>query len=210
MKYLSIFVSALIRFAKRIVHAIFFPFENMIAVRSSLRVEIIRAKTRKLSFGEWTGEMLNLLFRGNRHDYGVVSRNKVTTKGVEYIGKWLANTYSGAAYLMYHEWGSSNAEEDVTLDKAGCRTKASPTSEDGTYASGTHTGAVVGAHYVYTSEATIVADEAASIYEHAIHFGNDTTITEDCFDRSKWTTAYVLQIGDSIKFTYQLTLNSGA
>lgn len=206
MKYLSIFVSALARFMKRIAHAIMFPFENMIAVRSSLRVEIIRAKGHKLTFGEWLSEMLNLLFRGNRHDYGVVSRNKVTAKGVEYIGKWLAAQYSGAAGLNYHIWGTSSTAESAT-DNNGCLSVAAETT--GAPVVGVRSGAVVGNNYVFTSVATLVASEAVNITEHSIGWGSEFDMIGYNFDRSVFG-VYALQIGDSIKFTYELTLQSGS
>lgn len=209
MKFVKIFFSALWLFLKRVGRAIRFPLEHSISMRSRLRVEIFRAPGRKLTFKETLMEWRNLLLRWDRYDYGIVGRNMVTTHGVAYIG---AGITSGSLTngLVYHQWGTDGRAENSVVDNQGCYTPAPPTDGTNPLGVGTRSGAMVGNNYVYSSVCTLVATVAAAIVEHAICWtDNDPGFDGQAFDRTQFG-AYNLQIGDSIRFTYELTLQSGS
>lgn len=129
---------------------------------------------------------------GTRHDIGLVSTKLVTTAGVAWLATLLAGTSSGNA--KYHASGTgTNAESaaDVALqtDSGIARATGSQTPSTNTYTSvGTQT---------YTG--------TLAITEHGL-FTASSSVT--LIDRSVFSAINVVN-GDSIQFTYVLTLPSG-
>jgi hypothetical protein len=194
------------------------PKEGMVTVRSELRMKIHRAnKNRKMSLREKLEELINFLFRGNRDDYGVVSRRCVTKLGVaNYLNYLIATTAelfgvaSGRAILKYHVWGTGTTAESVEdATPAGDMTLV-PSQAGGVYVTvGTITQGGSGNNGTVTSVATLIAQGNVAITEHAILLENNVQADyEDIFDRSLFA-AKNLILNDSIEFTYVLTLQSG-
>jgi hypothetical protein len=129
---------------------------------------------------------------GNRHDIGLISTKLVTTAGVAWLATLLAGTSSGD--VKFHASGTGTTSEnaaDTTMetDSGIARATGSQTPSTNTYTSvGTQT---------YTS--------SLAITEHGIFTASSGATL---IDRSVFAAINVVN-GDSIQFTYQLTLPSG-
>lgn len=196
--------------------------EGVTSMTSSLSVRVNRVNDRKRTFREWTREMINLIKRGDENDYGIVSRKMVTTIGVRALADCMANDSNSRlsevpvrGSLSYHAWGTgtgAEAKSDTTL------TFAAPCVEGADYekgVSGTHVSATSGVDATLESIATITATDSYAITEHGLYWqrGTPVILFEDSsqvvlFDRSKFDPINLIA-GDSIQFTYTLTIYAG-
>lgn len=128
-------------------------------------------------------------------ELGIVSRRVITNAGVNYLAA--AFTGTGAASNMnFHDCGTgTNAEatSDTVLQ----------TPFGGARVSGTQT--TPGSTNIYQTVATISFSGSFAITEHGIFSASSAGTL---WDRSKFAAINVVN-GDSIQFTYQLTLTSG-
>lgn len=129
---------------------------------------------------------------GNRHDVGLISTKLVTTAGVTWLATLLAGTSSGD--VKYHASGTGTTAEDA--DDTAMETDSGVSRATGTQVASTNT---------YTSVATMSYTSTLAITEHGI-FTASTSGT--LVDRSVFSAINVVN-GDSIQFTYVLTLPSG-
>lgn len=188
--------------------------EGLMTMTSSMSLKVIRSGKRKVTLREWFVEMRNLILRGDRQDYGVVSRKVVTTEGVRMLADLIANDSNSVlgavptpGAINAHYWGIGTAAEAVGNTWSTMSSNA-PTDGIENAASGTHVSGTSSTNATYTSVATITATEGAAITEHAIGHrkGDDSALA--LLDRHKFDAINVVT-NDSIQFTYVLTLNAG-
>lgn len=132
-------------------------------------------------------------------DYGIVSRKRVTNAFVAFMVEALANgtAYSTFQNFKYHDSGTGNTAEANTQT-------ALVTPWGGSRTTGTQVNGGSGTAVTYTSVATTAYNNTFAIVEHGL-FQASTTGT--MMDRSVFTAVNVVN-GDSIQFTYVLTVNS--
>ncbi len=159
------------------------------------------------AFGLMTGwgELSIVLVKADgRHiNYGVVSRRLVTDAGVAYI----VDDWDGGANIIdnfnYHGCGTGVGAEAVGDTALGteCTTALNP---DSTRATGTKTQPA--ANQARTV-GTLTFDASAAVTEHGV-FTQAAVPGGTLLDRSVFA-AINVGSGDSIQFTYTLTLSSG-
>lgn len=191
--------------------------EGLVVAHSALRMRVIRKnKSRRRTVKEFLFELRNLLLRGDREDYGVVSRRCVTTVGAKWIADLIlkgdstqcAGAVGHGLGLLYHIWGTGTAAESVNDGNAGsvAQVLATPTLN---YVVGTLVEALVGSNYTLTSVATLTAQANVAITEHAILiYPSVGTNDPSVFDRSLFSVKNI-ETGNSIQFTYTLTVQAG-
>jgi hypothetical protein len=131
---------------------------------------------------------------GVRTQYGLVSRRVVTTIGAAFLVDCLQNLAEPET-LNYHQSGTGNTAEataDTGLVAAVESRVAGTQSEPSSL--------------VYRSQATLSYTGAATIVEHGIFWASSGANT--LFDRSVFA-GIPVNNGDSIQFTYELTVNAG-
>ena len=144
---------------------------------------------------EFASELSAILIKadGTRIDMGVISRRVVTNAGVAFLANCFTNT-AEPENMNFHDSGTGVAAEavgDTTITPAGparvSGTQSNPTSNQ------------------YRTVATISYTATLAITEHGL-FSASTAGT--LWDRSVFTAINVVN-GDSIQFTYTLTINAG-
>jgi len=138
-------------------------------------------------------------------DYGIVSRRVLTDAGIAYIVDDFDNGSGGAdvSNFNFHGCGTgTNAEAvgDTTL-QAESTTALNP---DSTRATGSRSQPAANQ---YRSAGTLTFDAAAAVTEHGL-FSTSGTGTGTLLDRSVFSPINVAS-GDSITFTYTLSLTAG-
>lgn len=141
-------------------------------------------------------EITNLEARRVRTDYGVVSRRVVTTAFVTFVVDQLQTETSVFGDFKFHDSGVGTTAENVT-------DTAMETTDGESRATGTQTESAANA---YRSVGTIAYTSTKAITEHGLF--NDAT-TGTLMDRSVFSAVNVVN-GDSITFTYTLTLTAGS
>lgn len=138
---------------------------------------------------------------GKTRDLGVVSKRVVTTAGVNYLRDDFNNAAGGAdvTNFKFHDSGTgTNAEAVGDVD---LQTPAGPT----TRATGSQSGAV---SKQYVTIGTIAYTTTLAITEHGIFADATRGAPDTLWDRSVFSAINVVN-GDSIQFTYTLTINDG-
>jgi hypothetical protein len=162
------------------------------------RMRGFRAELLRLSKVGFIGTLRGVYIPGDGNgaqtDLGVLSRRVVTDIGAQFVVDALQNLVEMET-INYHQSGTDNTAEDVSdtdLGTAvGSRTAGTQSEPSST---------------VYQSQATINYTSTLTITEHGIFWASSGAST--LFDRSVFTGVPVNN-GDSIQFTYQLTVNSG-
>jgi hypothetical protein len=141
------------------------------------------------------GELRAVHIRGGkRTDYGVVSRQKVTTAFVNFMCAQLAADTTEWGDFKYHDSGvgaTGEANGDTAMETTDGESRA--------------TGTQVASTNTYTSVGTISYTTTKAITEHGV-FSSAASTT--LMDRSVFTAINVVS-GDSIEFTYVLTATAG-
>lgn len=132
---------------------------------------------------------------GRRVNYGVLSRRVVTTAFVNFVVDQLQTETSVFGDFKYHDSGVGATAENVTDTDM-------QTTDGESRVAGTQTE---GAANVYVSVGTISYTTTKAITEHGL-FNASTAGT--LMDRSVFSALNVVN-GDSVQFTYSLTVNSG-
>jgi hypothetical protein len=132
---------------------------------------------------------------GRRVNYGVLSRRLVTTAFVNFVVDQLQTETSVFGDFKYHDSGVGTTAENVA-------NTAMETTDGESRATGTQTE---GAANVYVSVGTISYTTTKAITEHGL-FNDPTAGT--LMDRSVFSAINVVN-GDSIQFSYSLSVNSG-
>lgn len=139
--------------------------------------------------------------QGRRTDFGVLSRRVVTNDGVEFITDAWRNSVE-LETMKYHGCGTgAGAEAAAETDLVTELT--TETNPDNTRA----TGSLAGATNTFVTVGTVSFDGAAAVIEHGL-FSDPTVGSGVLFDRSLFAAINVVS-GDSIQFTYTLTLTAG-
>jgi hypothetical protein len=149
--------------------------------------------------GTQTLSLVHIKADGTRIDHGIVSRKKVTQAFVKRIAAQMAVSFSGADPFKWHAAGTggtaeSNADTAMSVDSGVARF------------AGTQVDSSTGTTGNYTSVGTLAFVSSLTIVEHGL-FSLVTGGT--LLDRSVFGGIAVVS-GDSVQFTYQLTLNPEA
>ena len=141
---------------------------------------------------------------GSVLDLGLISNRVVTTAGVNFIVDAFQNSVE-LEILKYHGVGTgTNAE--ASGDTALQTESTTALNPDSTRATGSLTeGASAN---IYRTVGTVTFDASAAITEHGI-FSQAATGGGTLLDRSVFSAINVIS-GDSIQFTYDLTLTAGS
>lgn len=144
---------------------------------------------------EFVSELSAVLIKadGTRINKGVLSRRVVTNVGVQFLRDCFTNT-SEPENINFHDSGTGSVAENVTDTTI---TAAGPARVSGTQSTP--------ASNQYRTVATIAYTSTLAITEHGL-FTASTAGT--LWDRSVFTAINVVN-GDSIQFTYTLTINAG-
>lgn len=142
---------------------------------------------------------------GDKIDYGLLSERVVTDVGADKIAK----AFNGAVgYTLsnfnYHGVGTGTTAE-AAGDTALVTESTTVLNPDSTRATGTQSNP---ASKQYRSVGTVTFDGSAAITEHGI-FSQAATGGGDLLDRSVFSAINVAS-GDSIQFTYTLSIVSGS
>lgn len=132
---------------------------------------------------------------GTRTDLGVLGRRVVTTAGVNYLATCFTNTVE-PENMNYHDCGTGTVAESTSDTTLG-------TPFGGSRVAGTQS--TPGSTNIYQTAATISFSGTFAITEHGIFSASSSGTL---LDRTKFS-AINVNSGDSIAFTYQLTLPSG-
>lgn len=130
-------------------------------------------------------------------DYGLVSARVVTDAFVAFVVDQLQTETSVFGDFKYHDSGVGVTAENVTdtdIETTDGESRATGTQAEGATAN------------IYKSVGTIAYTSTKAITEHGL-FNASTGVT--LMDRTKFTAINVIN-GDSIEFTYQLTLTAGS
>jgi hypothetical protein len=140
-------------------------------------------------------EVLLLRADGTRVNYGVVGYRLVTTAFVSFVVDQLQTETSVFGDFKYHDSGVGVTAENVANTDM-------ETTDGESRATGTQTEASA---TVYQSVGTISYTTSKAITEHGL-FNASTSVT--LMDRSLFSAINVVN-GDSIQFTYSLTISAG-
>lgn len=138
--------------------------------------------------------------------YGLASMRVVTTAGVRFICDDLNNSTTDATTLKFHGMGTGGTAEAVG-DTALVTESTTALNPDSTRATGSQASATVSTNATYTTVGTLTVDASVANTEHGI-FSQAATGGGTLLDRSLYSVINLAN-GDSIQFTYVLTLNSG-
>lgn len=140
-------------------------------------------------------EVLVLKATGEKIRYGVVDYRVVTTAFVDFVTDQLQTETSAFGDFKYHDAGVGTTDPAITDTDI-------ETTDGESRATGTQTES---AHNVYQSVGTISYTTSKAVTEHGL-FNASTGPT--LMDRSEFAAINVVN-GDSIQFTYSLTLTAG-
>jgi hypothetical protein len=171
-------------FVTQLAHG-FSKLTGIVTITSELRIRVKRAAS------------------GNWIDYGVVSRRVVTDTGVAYIVDCWDNTATVLANMNYHGCGTGAGAEGAgeTALVTECTTALNP---DSTRATGTRSQPAANQ---YRSIGTLTFDATPTVIEHGL-LSQAATGGGVLWDRSLFAGITVAS-GDSIQFTYTVSLTSG-
>jgi hypothetical protein len=140
-------------------------------------------------------------------DYGNLSHHVVTDAGVTYMRDDFNNASGGADISIFNFHGmGTGANAEATGDTALQTESTTALNPDSTRATGTRS---VPASNQFRSVGTLTVDADTAVTEHGL-FTVSGTGSGTLWDRSKFTAINLVGAsGDSIQFTYTLTLTSG-
>jgi len=171
-------------------------------VKGWLEVSIAKLVSKLFNTATITSELRGtLIHAGQEYDLGVLSYRKVTDNGVQFITDAWRNTVE-LEIMKYHGCGTGTTAE-ATADTALVTESTTALNPDSTRATGT----LAGSGATFTSVGTATFDATAAITEHGL-FSQSATGGGTLFDRSVFSAINVVS-GDSIQFTYTVTLTSG-
>lgn len=158
---------------------------------------VVAPVLRKFGVGIILGELraVHTLADGSKVDYGVVGRRVVTTAFVGYVTDQLQTETSTFGDFKFHDSGVGTTAENIT--DTGIET-----TDGEARSTGTQTESAANA---YRSVGTISYTTTKAITEHGLF--NDAT-AGTLMDRTVFSAINVVN-GDSIQFTYTLTLAAG-
>jgi hypothetical protein len=166
-------------------------------IKSLIGVFLVRPVARYFGLMTAFGKLEAVLIRGNgeRVRYGVLSYQVVTTAFVNFVVDQLQTETSVFGDFKYHDSGvgtTAAAIGDTDIETTDGESRATGTQTEG-------------AANVYTSVGTISYTTTKAITEHGL-FNASTGVT--LLDRHVFSAINVVS-GDSIQFTYSLTVSAG-
>jgi hypothetical protein len=166
-------------------------------IRAWLGVFVVLPVARFFGLMTAYGKLEATLIRadGQRIRYGVLSYRSITTAFVDFVVDQLQTETSVFGDYKYHDSGVGTTAENIANTDM-------ETTDGESRATGTQTET---AHNVYASVGTIAYTTSKAITEHGL-FNASTSVT--LMDRSVFSAINVVN-GDSIQFTYSLTLTAG-
>lgn len=138
------------------------------------------------------------LHNGKMYNLGVVGHRSVTNAGVAFMATNFKDGSKSIANFKYHASGTGSTAENVTDTALGTEVT------DNARTAGTNTTPSAN---VYQTVDTISYTGNHAITEHGI-FDQVTAAGSTLWDRTVFAAINVAN-GDSIQFTYQLTVNAG-
>jgi|SRR5690349_13840750 len=171
-------------------------------IKGWLEVTVAKAVSKFFGTTVITSQLSGVLIHaGKEYDLGILSYRKVTDNGVQFITDAWRNSVE-LETMKYHGCGTgTNAE--ATADTALQTESTTALNPDSTRATGTLAGSAA----TFTSVGTPTFDATAAITEHGL-LSQAATGGGVLFDRSVFSAINVVS-GDSIQFTYTVTLTSG-
>ncbi len=157
------------------------------------------AVARGLGMNHMAARLYARLLRadGTVVNYGLVSCNLVTTAFVNYMNTAMQGVQAQWDNFNYHDSGIGTGAENITDTSMGT------VITDNLRTAGTQTGGT----NTYISVGTIAYTTTKAVTEHGVF--NDTRANAGTLlDRSLFTAINVVS-GDSIQFTYTLTISAG-
>lgn len=152
----------------------------------------------------YEGQLDGVLIRadGRRLPLGTLSKRVVTTAGVNYLRDSFAAHASShdVQNFKYHDSGTGTTAEAI-----GDTALVTPTGTPSAATAGTQDNSVA---KTYKSVATITYSGSLAITEHGLFDGATRATPYILWDRSVFAAVNVAS-GDSIQFTYTLTINDG-
>ena len=132
---------------------------------------------------------------GTVEDHGLISTKVVTTAGVGYIVDAFQNSVE-LENMKYHGIGTDNTAEDVADTTLGVEveTRATGTTTEGASAN------------IYRTVGTVTTASARAVVEHGVFSASTSGVL---LDRSVFSVINTGD-GDSIEFTYELTIPAGS
>lgn len=166
-------------------------------IKTLLGVLVARAMARGLGIATAYGKLEAVLIKANgeRINYGLLSCRVVTTAFVSFVVDQLQTETSVFGDFKFHDSGVGTTAENVA-------DTAIETTDAESRATGTQTESAANA---YRSVGTISYTTTKAITEHGLF--NDVT-AGTLMDRSVFSAINVVN-GDSIQFTYTLTISAG-
>jgi len=166
-------------------------------IKAWLGVKVIAPAARLFGIGTLYGKLEATLKRadGSTVRFGVLDYRMITTAFVDFITDQLQTETSAFGDFKYHDSGVGTTDPAIT-------DTAIETTDGASRATGTQTES---SHNVYVSVGTISYTGSYAITEHGL-FNDGSAGT--LMDRSEFAAINVVN-GDSIQFTYSLTLTAG-
>ncbi len=140
---------------------------------------------------------------GDREDFGIVGFRLVTTDGVAYLVDAFQNTVE-IENMKWHGAGTGVAGEDTTDVGLGTEITTGLNPDNLRVNDSVGEGATAN---IFRTIGTLLFDNTFAVTEHGI-FSQAATGGGTLWDRTTFAAINVVS-GDSIKFTYDLTVNSG-
>jgi hypothetical protein len=166
-------------------------------IKSLIAVTVAKAMARTFGLMTAYGELSAVLVKANGEtvNYGVISRRVVTTAFVNFVVDQLQTETSVFGDYKFHDSGVGTTAENIT-------DTAMETTDGESRVTGSQTESAANA---YRSVGTISYTTTKAITEHGLF--NDVS-AGTLMDRSVFSAINVVN-GDSIQFTYTLTLTAG-
>ena len=166
-------------------------------IRAWLGVFVVAPVAKLFGIATMHGKLEAVLFRGNGEvvRYGTLDYRLVTTAFVNFVTDQLQTETSVFGDFKFHDAGVGVTDPAIT-------DTAIETTDGESRATGTQTESAAN---VYVSVGTISYTGAVAVTEHGLF--NDVT-AGTLMDRSEFAAINVVS-GDSIQFTYSLTLTAG-
>ena len=166
-------------------------------IKALFAVKVVAPLAKLFGIGTFYGKLEATLFRGDGSTvrFGVLDYRVVTTAWVDFVTDQLQTETSVFGDFKYHDSGVGTTDPAIT-------DTAIETTDGASRATGTQTES---SHNVYVSVGTISYTGSYAITEHGLF--NDAS-AGTLMDRSEFAAVNVVS-GDSIQFTYSLTLTAG-
>lgn len=182
-------------------------FDGQMAMQTNLSVKVFDKNGKEKKVGDYFGSnafqraFYRLLYRNQtKLDLG---SGLVTTAGVVKLSQDTAVTAGAAAFSLFRNHGSGTGTVAAAVGDTALGTAIGTTATNAS----SHTNATATTNATITSVATVSYTATAAVTEWGL-FTSTTLAGATMWDRKVFAAINVVN-GDSIQFTYTLTLTSG-